>query len=366
MTKLAFVFLNEGGGQIVRIALPDANQQAFSDVKLEHFLQADFDHVVAVLAGEDVSTWSIELPILADNKLLQILPAQLEDLRAIGSGDDHYALLSKNEDGTRLVACVSANVMDCAYATLARSGIKPDFLIPDYLLLPHTDGGALAKAISGHDRHLVRLSDGSGFSVNSLLINELKLFIKPKYIDIFTLSIDAFNDLNLLQGRYKRSLSIMAYGSLLRRAGVLACAVLILWAGAVFVGAHRDETEAKELRKETELLFKTAFPEITRIVNMEAQARRIVTQQGASDGGSFLKISEEVFAATSNSESAVVEGLRFNEEQNSFFFTISFGVFAESDNFLSKLRLSGLMVTEGGSRQEDGRIITDIAIEVMP
>ncbi|WP_262696260.1 type II secretion system protein GspL [Kordiimonas aquimaris] len=365
MSKLGFVFLSDGGRQIMHMVHSDGATLTFDGTPQE-FLNDDtgIDHIIAVLAGEDVSTWSIDVPDIADNKLLQILPVQLEDMKAVIGIDDHYALLSKNEDGTRLVACVSAKVMEETSQTLAVNGINADLLIADYLLLKKTSEANIVRTFDDDSRYICRLSDGSGFAANKLIINELTPINDIDELGLHNVSLDSLQSLNLLQGRYKRGVAIAAYLPFLYRAAILAGMLLLVWAGSVFMSAQRDQAEANALSAETEALFRNAFPDITRIVNMEAQARRLITQGTSSAGGAFLRISEDIFVTVANFDGAVLEGLRFNEEQSSFFVNVSFAVFSESDDFLSQLRAKGLRVTEGGSRQEDGRVITDIAIEL--
>lgn len=365
MSKLGFVLLNESGSQIVRMLSSVGATLTVYESPQEFLNDSGIDHIIAILAGECVSTWSIDVPDITDAKLLQILPAQLEDMKAVSKADDHYALLSQNEDGTRLVACVSAKIMETASRTLAVAGITADLMIPDYLLLPKAHEATVAKAINDENRYICRLSDGSGFSSKKLIINEIIDNFNISKIELSNVSFENLLSSNLLQGRYKRGIAIAVYLPFLRRTAVLMSMLLLIWAGSVFMSAQSDEASAAALRLETEALFKTAFPEITRIVNMEAQARRLISQNASNAGGSFLRISENVFATVSGFEGAVLEGLRFNSEQNAFFVTVSFAIFSESDNFLSRLRAKGLRVTEGGSRQEDGRVITDISIEVM-
>lgn len=366
MTRSVFVFLGEGAGRIQCALAVDGGRVETLDHTSGDFAKHAGGSLVAVLAGEDVSTWAIELPALSENKLLQILPAQLEDNKAIVSGDDHCAILSKMDDGKRLVACVSTEVMDRGLQTMNALGLTPELMVPDYLLLKHSDTDAVAAAYADKNRFIVRLSDGSGFAGNKSLVSHVVSHAEITAFDLSSIDEVGLNACNLLQGRYRPRLAITAYIPLLRRTAALAAAVIVLFAGSVFFSASQNNTEADALGQQSLNLFRETFPEITRIVDVQAQASRAVARVRAAEGSAFLKISEIIFLQTKSDESAIIEGIRFNEPQNAFFLTISFASFSESDQFLRQLRSNGLQVTEGSSRQDDGRVITDIAIEVQP
>lgn len=365
MTVSLLIFLTQGGDTLEKAMLFNDASQYAEDIAIEDIASLNVDTVIAVLAGEDVSTWPLQLPPLSDAKLMQILPAQLEDLKAMGQVTDHYALMKRSADNVRVVASVSESVMERALKTISEASLTADLLIPDYALISVSSATTVVTAPLGADRFIVRMPDGTGFAGNRLVASAITDIseARPLAVSVNTLSDAA--EFNLLQGRYKPRLALAVYLPLFRRAGAIAIVTVVVWCIGMFVSAQKLQQEANEVNTKTEALFAQSFPEITRVVDMQAQARRFLSQSAEGQGGNFLRLSERVFSIVSRHSGAIVEGVRYNQDQNAFFVTISLSSFAESDALLSELRGDQLIVTEGGSRQEAGRVITDVAVEVV-
>lgn len=366
MTRSVFVFLNEGGRGINHAVAVDADRVEQLDHSNSNFIDRVSGQVIAVLAGEDVSTWCVELPDLPDSKLMQVLPVQLEDSKAIAADGDHCALLAKLKDGKRLVACVASTAMDNARHTLEINGLVAECLVPDYLLLPRNASNIVTAMQPNKERFIVRLSDGTGFAGDKLLTQQIAGDVKAETFDFSYVRMAAPAECNLLQGRYRPKLAIATHLPLLRRSAALAASVLVLLTSSLVLTASQNNAEVEKLQQQSRRLFQETFPEVTRVVDMQVQAKRSVATLRAADGGAFLRISEAIYKHMAAAESIVLEGVRFNEPQKAFFLTVSFASFPESDLFLRQLRGDGLRVSEGGSRQDDGRVITDVTIEVQP
>lgn len=372
MTRKLLLFLSESGEQIVSALAIDGTVPSAVETTAEALsAAAEGGDVVAVLAGEAVSSWRLDLPTLPEAKLLQILPSQLEDLQADRRDDDHYALLADREpsddDPSRLVACISGDVMQATAACLHGMHLEPTALIPDYALLPAADTDQVAPHPTDEGRRLVRLADGTGFAADAVLAGAVAPGAGTASVSLDAQLVDdAVSGFNLLQGRFRPKLALVSYIPLLRRGLLLAVLAGLLWVAGVYLITERNIAAAERIDAEAESLFRSAFPDVNRIVDMELQAERQLAIRRAGQGGTFLRVSRQVFAAVRDVESALIESMRYNENQDAFFITVSFSSFGESDRFRGRLAGSGLRVTEGGSRQDNERVVTDMAIEVAP
>ena len=148
-----------------------------------------------------------------------------------------------------------------------------------------------------------------------------------------------------------------------RRVAVLASASLAIWVISVLLAAVSNQEHADSLYADAEQTFRKALPEVSRIVNMEAQMRRAVAQARHQGGGELFALSEMVFRAVEENPETMLETLRYDSETGSISINVSFTSFAESERFKDVLQQAGARVTEGGSRQEASRVFSEINIE---
>lgn len=369
MTQKLLIFFGEAASRVAQVCL--CSEQGMTPLEPGEALGsvAEGTEAIAVLAGEDVSSWRLELPEMPDAKLMQILPSQLEDLQASRAEGDHVALLGRGVEDSgaaRLVASVKGSVLEAAIDACRALGVDPQAVVPDYALVPAGDA-ARYSAFLEDGRRSVRLPDGTGFAGDKILCDAVApdaLAFAGK-VDCETVEA-VVSRLNLLQGRFKPRIALVAFLPLMRRSLFLLAAIALTWGIGAYITAQNKLEAATALQAQAEQAFRQAFPDVTRIVDVELQAQRQVAMKRAGQGGHFLRLSRYVFAAVNETPGALVESVRYNEAQAAYFLSVSFASFGESDAFRASLAGQGLRVTEGGSRQDDGRIITDLAIEVTP
>ncbi len=322
------------------------------------------DQVVAVLTGAGVSLWRETLPALPSAKLQKILPGLMEDRLAGPASAMHFALMGTSADGSQLVAAVDRSVMDNAAATLAALGHAAARLVPDFMLLSESEGAQVLKGPDGLCR--VRLPDGTGFTAEeslteSMLESASEVVVSPESWHA-TLARAAATPITLKQGRYAGRADMVTALLWFRRAGLIALAGLILWAVTVSFETTRLNREADAAYTEAEALFRASFPDVRRVANMRAQARQEVMKLRQLSGGEFLKLSTLLFEQSNTLEGVLLEGLRFDNARGELAATLSFASFADGETFKNGLSASGVMVTEGGSRQEGARVVTDLTL----
>ncbi|WP_417461628.1 type II secretion system protein GspL [Kordiimonas sp.] len=333
------------------------------DIDADTLASVKAERVVAVLCGTAVSSWSLTLPKLPIAKLLKIAPGLAEEKLARSAADTHFAVWP-NEGDTGVVAAVTDDYMKTALATLAALGVDAAVVAPDYMLLTREDQPVAVAPTDGCAR--VRMPMGEGFSVETELAVRMlgTAGITPISLKAWKeiLGGAATTSFNLRQGKFAGRTDVGAMLFFFRRAVVISLMALSAYVGLQFYEASRDSGAADALYQETEALFKASFPDVKRIANMRAQARQEVMKLRQQSGGEFLKLSDLLFAEANSAQGSLLEGLRFDNARGEMAVTISFASFADGEAFKKRLSARGIQVSEGGSRQEGARVVTDLTL----
>ena len=367
MSDFLVIELSGDGTAIVRAGLASKSGQWLGEVSPAKLSEAAADQVVAILPGTGISCWRLALPDMPAAKQLKILPGLMEDRLANAVGDRHYAILQRRAGDDAIVAVVDAALMEAALATLRAAGLDPAAIVPDFGLI---DSAETAIVLTGPDGLVrARLADGTGFTLEA----ELAATVLGDASDAARQSLDVAGwqsllaqagivDANLRQGRYAGRTDMMAALLWFRRAGILSVMAMAAWAGLVALEARDFEKRADIVQADAEALFRASFPDIRRIANLPAQTRQEIAKLRQQSGGEFLKLSQILFQQIEGMEDVLLEGLRFDNADGDLAATLSFASFADGEAFKRQLTDLGVRISEGGSRQEGNRVITDLVI----
>lgn len=170
---------------------------------------------------------------------------------------------------------------------------------------------------------------------------------------------------SLLQGQFERSrstggadLNWMQWRLPIGLAAASAVAIISL-AAAEGV-ASRQET--RQLRAETERLFRQAFPDVSRVVDPRRQLR---TQLGGKTGVSeFLELSSMLALAVEANEGVDIQALRYDDQQSQLQASVAFSSYDDMAELKQVIESYGASVVEGGSRQSDGGRLGEITVNL--
>lgn len=361
MSDYLVISLDEFGTGITAAGRVSKAGDWLEAVPLERIGSVEADEVIAVLTGTGVTVWRESLPKLPAAKLARIVPGMMEDRLATPSADHHFAIWPAGD--ASFVAVTKQSLMDSVFATLRAHGLEPTRIVPDFMLVDMGEATAAAIGLDGFVR--VRQPDGTGFTAERALAEAMLPEGSAEGVDLnwnSLLARAATTDFNLCQGRYAARADVMAFVLWFRRAGLILLAAFAVWIAATLMETSKlaDSTEA--VYAETEALFRSSFPDVKRIANMRAQARQEVMKLRQQSGGEFLKLSGILFKETSLSDGTLIDGLRFDNARGELAVTLSFASFAEGEAFKKKLTAAGVDVSEGGSRQEGARVVTDLVL----
>lgn len=320
--------------------------------------------VVLVLDGRLVASHRVQVPDFPDFRLRQVLSGLMDERIGRAGQDVHFALFGDRDadSGQRTVAVVETGVLKQAVSYAADLGLMVLSVIPDYCLLADGDAGRMEDG-----RVVARFSDGTGFSADGdaaeLMTNDDMAVRDLDAQDWQGLLAGAANKIeNLLQGGFGLQPGVGAVFLWFRKAVVLAVALLLVWGGAAFHEASRNLSATESLQAETETLFREALPNVKRVVNMDVQMRRAIRAMREKGGNEFLVLSTLMAEAVAEQETTTIESMRFDAGDGTLVFSVSFASFSSGEQFKKKLQASGLMVTEGNSRAERGRVLSDLTV----
>lgn len=319
---------------------------------------------ILILDGTTVTSHRVVVPDFPETKLQQILPGLMEAKQGQVGKAIHFACLSERdrETGERTVAAVEAETLSKAIASAEQLGLTVRAVVPDYLLL---DAGQAATSPEG--KTLYHSEGGVGFAAEA----GLAAHMMPEGMQARELSSPEWRAVlgqaatvtaSLLQGAFGPRAGLSVWMVWCRRAAILAVSAFALWAGMLSYQANQNFTQAERLHTAAESRFRAALPEVGRIVNMEAQMRRAVQSRREQGGSEFLILSSLVASVVADQDTTMLESMRFDAEAGTVAVSASFASFAIGEQFKAALQERGLEVTEGNSRSEGNRVLSELVI----
>ncbi len=352
------------------------------------------DRIIAVVPGSDVLARDVTLPARRESEARAAVPYLLEDDLASDPETLHFALGKAGEGGARRVAVVASDTMERWRATL--EPIVKDrayALIADFEALePPRDG---ARVVDRGDRVIVVPSDRAGFTTEPELapmvmpetlgevttirletdqaerltegFTSASVATAPALTDgaYFSEVLDAVREgrvTDLLQGRFAPDGDFSLSLDVWRRATVLAATVALAYAIMLAgQGWHYDRL-ADDRHAQALGVFRTAFPEVTRIVNPQAQMNAELAALKGGGTDDYLRLSSLLFDSVENLPGVELRDLRYMAERGEVAASIAYGAYGDVEALKTAVANRGGVFGEGGSRQRGDRIIGEITI----
>lgn len=319
--------------------------------------------IIATIPAEDVTIIDTNIPKSSYAKQLQAAPFAMENLLATNITDMHFALGTRNNDGTLPVACITQKKMQHWLDQLATASFIPHILIPETLLLPMTTAGW--SIFTENQLALVRTGKTAGFTVDTDNLSELlainneipatKPTVTTNFLSYVTAKLQ-LPGINLLQNRYKTQ----QLQTKLHRNWRLAIICAIGWLAILLIG-HGIELgyfkfEQQQLHKQVIHLYKRVFPTAANMEDphsdLQAELRRY---QGTTSSNPFLTAVSKTGKIINKLAFINLNALTWQEKRLQI--KVTCATFAELDQFTQQLTTEGLKVTRNSATTED-KIIT--------
>lgn len=300
--------------------------------------------VTVILPASDVLLTSVNLPATNRRRMLSALPFALEDQLVDDVGDLHFALGTREKNGTVSAAVVALAKMREWITRLSAAGIQPDLLLPETLALPYAQGQWTLLLEDG--AAVLRTGPYSGLAIDPqnatdmlpLLVEGMDdarpermfiadarttpqpdqqwlpdtpqetLVVTEPAVTIMAGTIDERHPLNLLQGDFSQREQLGKLWRPWRPAAAMLGAWFVLSVVAAIIEKRQLEAQAMALYQQAQEIYKQTFPGARRAPpdprsGMESKLKELKSGGGSGlDFTALLGEAANVFVATQATE----------------------------------------------------------------
>jgi len=340
----------EAGGEPVSWCLhqPQTGYGHVQTGTLDEALMLARERRLIVLApSTDITLTTAELPAQLQTapqaRLLQAVPYLLEERLAEDVETLQFAPGRRSGNQLPVVICALERI-DSWLKPFRERDITPAALVPDVLCLPRAqDSQPVWSVLLEGDQAIVRSNACAGFSCETEMLADyiamagapenLCLQIYPvehaelpelkhptqtsasvsNGLEYLVRGYDASYSINLLQGEYAATPDYLNWFQPWRFTAALLAAWLVLGTATMTVEYLRLRYELRALETTAESAFRAAFPQVTRIVDLRAQAQQQLAALNRAGGGGFLPLLQGSSQALSRLNGVQLQELQFRE-----------------------------------------------------
>ncbi|WP_395941955.1 type II secretion system protein GspL [Brevundimonas aurantiaca] len=350
-----FLTFDEGGRVLQRGSLLLEDPQTTPDVR-----------TVAVAPGADVLVRWLDLPV---GGAAQVRAAARWALKDELAGDPERTVVAVapaargEETAPRLVAAVSAGLLEAWIDYLAALGVRPVAVTPDCLLAPPPSGDELVAAAFGGDTAL----RGEGFAATvqsdlvALIAGDRRLvrIEDAETLERWLAAAAVAPAVDLLSGQERKREP--GRGDW-RLAAALAAALLVSPLILTAAGGLRYQAAARDAERQTLALIEARLPEAAGAPDPVQEARRLIDV--APPPGGLAAVSAALFAAVEQVEGAELDSLSAGPGKG-VRATLSYPAFSDLDAIRATLTASGLSMTDQSTVEDGGRVVSEVIIGGM-
>ena len=316
---------------------------------------------IAVTPGADVLVRWLDLPAGGAAQGRAAAAWMLRD-QVAGTPDRLSTVLGQPPapGEARLVAVVSLSLVEAWTDYLAALGVSADVLTPDVLTLPEPEADDELSAVSFGDGVALR---GRRFAatVQSDLVDlvaagrRVVAVQNPAVVERALIEAARAPIINLLDTGLRERGRPGGW----KRAAVLAGLVVVSPLVLLLAGAARDDMAADRARSDALAAIALAEPDLARAPDpVEALRRRVAT---APPPGGVSAVAAALFTAVEGVEGAELDIL-IADPESGVKATISHPDYSDMAALKSSMAEAGLTVTETGTLDDAGRVVSDITI----
>lgn len=350
------------------IGVDDAGHAAASGPLAQVSVEAAYT-VLAVPGAQALARW-VDIPARTEAQARSAAAFLLEDELAAPRGSTHIALGPGDGIGRRLVVVADRAEMQGWLARAAGLGLRPDFVLPDHLLLePPADGAALSvpigamRALRAADLALTCEPDLAPLILGDRPVRQVDepgaaeaLFAQGAHAPL----------INMLQGEFAIRPPLKVSMRMLAGTLVLAAAVLLAPVASEAVRFVRHAAGAQGAQRTAETLAATLLPAGAAPAGQarEAALARAAALQADGAGG-FLAPAAALFKAVEAAPTAEVLRMQYAPD-GALRITIRYVDLAAMETIRAELAQAGYPAEEGASTAADGRTVTELTLQVRP
>ncbi|ATZ73727.1 type II secretion system protein GspL [Idiomarina sp. X4] len=347
--------------------------------------------VIIAIPGQDVFLTQVTLPAGSKKHLDKVIPYALEEELAADIDTLHFAW-PETKASTVPVAVVEKAHMQQWLGILSESGIESNRWLPDTFLLPTHDNEWHAIEL-GHSV-LVRTSTWQGFAVEQAAFSELAPILSSEYdspekivhygpldwpqpptvlesadIEVpMTIAVAALQsnaEINLRQGAFRAKKQRQSSSLPWKPLAIAASVLFVLAVALNGIKYWQLEQQRASLQAKSEQLYRDAFPNETRIVNLRAQLQQKIDRAGGSGGSdrSVLAALDSLQPAFQAEPSVKLELLRF--QNNELRLQATADSFSQLEAFQRAAQNNGVAIEAGSMNNRGDQVSGALTIELQ-
>lgn len=260
----------------------------------------------------------------------------------------------------RLVAVVGRSLMEAWIDYLAALGVRADVLVPDVLTLAEPGADDTLSAVSFGEGMALR---GRRFAatvqtdlVELIAAGRRVVAVQdPVAVERALIAAALSPAINLLDSRVRAAGETVGW----RRAMILAALAAVSPLVLVLAGAIRDDAAARSARTEALAAIAQAAPDLAREADpVEALRRRVAA---APPPGGITAAAAALFTAVESVEGAELDIL-IADPEDGVKATVSHPAHGDMAEIRRSMAGAGMAVTETGTLEDGGRVVSDITI----
>jgi len=317
---------------------------------------------VAVTPGADVMIRWLDLPT---GSVVQMRAAAAWSLRDdVAATPERLATILGPSAGAgqlRLTAVVSRALLEAWTDYLRALGVNADVLVPDVLTLSEPDADDEVLAVSFGNSVALR---GRRFAAT----------VQPELVELIAADrrVVAVEDSDaveraLIAAALAPAINLLETGDRehrtasgsWRRAAALAGLVLVSPLLLTAAAAARDDMAARQMRAEALAAIAVAAPDLARTADPVAAFRQRVA--AAPPPGGVTAAAAALFVAVESVEGAELDIL-IADPETGVKATVSHPAYSDMARIQSAMADAGMLVTETGTLDDAGRVVSDITI----
>lgn len=313
--------------------------------------------VCGLLNGTSVASFRLRLPKLSAVKLQRALPHIMSDYLSDSGADVSFCHVDLPDSDHSLVLVCQHEALEVLADEAQDNGLELKAIWPDYMQVPQPDEGVATVEQDGDI--LARRADGTGFRLPKALAEASFGDLSPHSVALSSAPSEA----GFATGRFGTQLPLSAMMATAKRPLWLSGIAAAVWLAATLYGGISGFQKTEELAQRGEQMFRQQFPDVRRVVNVEAQLRN---RLGSSGGASFSGYSGRILDSLKPVKNIRLEAIEFIGGRNQTIdITLSGRSFSDLEAGRLKLAAAGFNVEEGKSEQSkqlvSGRFTLSIA-----
>ncbi|MEN0653566.1 MULTISPECIES: type II secretion system protein GspL [Hyphobacterium] len=338
--------------------------------------------------SSDLMSRTLTLPAKRDGEARQAAPFAIEDELAGPLDDTEIAVGPRRPDGSRIVHAADRGLIERWRRIAAAIDVRPAWLLPEAMAL-EAEAGDLVLADEDNDVVFVnRTGTGPAFGrieaePSALLFPALFSRLRPGTVAItprirlpglpagetpktihalpaidFAVAASRLPDTDLrflpalLGHRHSAATDWTGLAAPYRRAGVLALTAMVLFLGFNLGEGFYLRSQAASLDARAEAAFRNAFPDVTRVVNLDAQLRQRLASVSGGSGSDFLRLFAGFASLIEGDDAFAVEALRYDSASAALSVSATYPDFASFEALRDRAIEAGLIVEDQGARQD--------------